>query len=392
MLMRRRRHARIVSTCKRSRIFARLSELKGPLRIMRTTFVTAICAALLLAGCGGTGGTGLPVQSPGGVLSQSKSTTQAEAQSAMDPVQEDSLSSALFDGTAGATLDIAKRNAQLSSTGCTNRIERTVTHVSPTETVYETKYFYDQACTQLAKDVLADVVQPSQSSETIARTSTWYNHAALQLGQRKTNFSVTGAPGNFSAVITSDFFVGSSTSPESQRGHQITVSPQSQNVFNVAGNGGWVDNDGAPSINQSVGGQGQLQNVTATVDSGGNVTFAGSHVETISKGPLGSITLSNTPPFTITGGTVLGHRTATGSVEFDNMGNLVALNVNVTLINGGSAVLTSSGTPPSVSINGTIMNSGGQVLATFSVDQYGDGIITYADGQQGIIIDWHVIS
>jgi hypothetical protein len=359
---------------------------------MRTTFVTALCAALLLAGCGGTGGTGLPISSPGGVLSQSKSTTQAEAQSAMDPVQEDSLSSSLFDGTAGATLDIAKRNAQLSSIGCTNRIERTVTHVSPTETIYETKYFYDRACTQLAKDVVADVVQPSQSSETIARTSTWYNHAALQLGQRKTNFSVTGAPGNFSAVITSDFFVGSSSSPESQRGHQITVSPQSQNVYNVAGNGGWVDNDGAPSINQSVGGQGQLQNVTATVDTSGNVTFAGSHLETISKGPLGSITLSSSPPFTITGGTVLGNRTATGSVEFDNMGNLVALNVNVTLINGGSAVLTSSGTPPSVSINGTIMNSGGTVLATFSVDQYGDGTITYADGQQGIIIDWHVIS
>src|SRR5580693_3203402 len=121
--MRRRRHARIVSTCKRSRISARLSESKGPHRIMRTKFAIALCTALLLAGCGGTGGTGLPVQSPGGVLSQSKSTTQAEAQSAMDPVQEDSLSSSLFDGTAGATLDIAKRNAQLSSIGCNNRIE-----------------------------------------------------------------------------------------------------------------------------------------------------------------------------------------------------------------------------------------------------------------------------
>lgn len=310
----------------------------------------------------------------------------------MDPVQEDNLSASLFDGTAGATLDIAKRNAQLSSVGCNNRVERTVTHVSPTETIYETKYFYDQACTQLAKDVVSDVVQPSQSSETINRTTTWYNHAALQLGRRKTNFAVTGAPGNFSAVVTSDFFVGSSTSPESQRGHQLTVAPQSQNVFNVAGNGGWVDNENAPTINLSFGGQGQLQNVTATVDGSGNVTFAGSHLETISKGALGSISLSSSPPFTITGGTVLGNRTSTGTIEFDNLGNLVALNINVTLINGGSAVLTSSGTPPSVSINGTIMNSAGQVLATFSVDQFGNGIITYADGQQGVIIDWHVVS
>ncbi len=376
----------------KGRALARPAESKGPLSIMRTKFATALIAALLLAGCGGTGGTGIPVNIPGGVLTQSKTTTQAEAQSAMDPVQEDSLSAVLFDGTAGSTLDIAKRNIELNSVGCKNRVERTVTQVSPTEVIYETKYFYDQACTQLAKDVVADVVQPSPSNETIARTATWFNHAALQLGQRKTNFAITGAPGNFSAVITSDFFVGSSTSPESQRGHQITVSPQSGNVYDVAGNGGRVYNDNAPSIDESFGGQGQLQNVTATVDGSGDVTFAGSHLETISKGALGSITLSNAPPFTVSGGTVLGNRTATGSVEFDNMGNLVSLTINVTLINGGSAVLTSSGTPPSVSVNGTIMNAAGTVLATFTVDQFGDGIITYANGQQGIIIDWHVIS
>ena len=359
---------------------------------MRTKFASVLVAALVLAGCGGTGSTGVPVNIPGGVLTQSKTTTQAEAQSAMDPVQEDSLSAVLFDGTAGSTLDISHRNIQPNSVVCRNRVERTVTQVSPTEVIYETKYFYDQACTQVAKDVVADVVQPSPSSETIARTATWFNHAALQLGQRKSNFAVTGAPGNFSAVITSDFFVGSSTSPESQRGHQITVSPQSQNVYNVAGNGGRVYNDNAPSIDESFGGQGQLQNVTATVDGSGDVTFAGSHLETISKGALGSITLSNAPPFTVSGGTVLGNRTATGSIEFDNMGNLVSLTVNVALINGGSAVLTSSGTPPSVSVNGTIMNAAGQVLATFSVDQFGDGVITYANGQQGIIVDWHVIS
>jgi hypothetical protein len=359
---------------------------------MRTKFASALIAALVLAGCGGTGGAGVPVNIPGGVLTQSKSTTQAEAQSAMDPVQEDSLSAVLFDGTAGSTLDIAQRNIGLDSVGCKNRVERTVTVVSSTEVIYETKYFYDQACTQLAKDVVADVNQPSPSNETIARTATWFNHAALQLGQRKTNFAITGAPGNFSAVITSDFFVGSSTSPESQRGHQITVSPQGGSIYNVAGNGGRVYNDNAPSINESFGGQGQLQNVTATVDGSGDVTFAGSHLETISKGALGSITLSNAPPFTVSGGTVLGNRVATGSVEFDNMGNLVSLTINVTLINGGSAVLTSSGTPPSVSVNGTIMNAAGQVLATFTVDQFGDGIITYANGQQGIIVDWHVIS
>ncbi len=33
----------------------------------------------------------------------------------------------------------------------------------------------------------------------------------------------------------------------------------------------------------------------------------------------------------------------------------------------------------------------GNVLATFSVDQNGDGIITYANGNQALIIDWHIV-
>ena len=361
---------------------------------MRTKFATALLATVLLAGCGGAGSgvlTNPGGGNPGGGGPQSLSTTQAEAQSSMGSVQDDNLTVGLFDGTAGATLNVAKRRMDVTSGSCNNGVERTVTQVSPTETIYETKYFYDRACTQLAKDVVADVVQSDPSNETINRTATWFNHANTQLGQRKSQYAITGAPGNFSAVITSDFFIGTSTSPESQRGHQITVSPAGNNVYNVAGNGGWVDNDGVPKINESFGGQGQLQSVTATVDGSGDVTFAGSHLETISKGALGSISLSSTPPFTISGGSVLGNRTATGSVEFDSNGNLVALSVNVSLISGGSAVLTSSGTPPAVSINGTIMNAGGTVVATFSVDQYGDGVITYANGQQGIILDWHVV-
>ncbi len=361
---------------------------------MRIKFASALLATVLLAGCGGSGGGVLSNpggSNPGGSGSQSQSTILAEAQSSMGSVQDDNLTVSLFDGTSGTTLDFARQRADTASGACKNGVERFVTHVSSTETIYETKYFYDRTCTQLAKDVVADVVQNSPSNETINRTATWYNHSMTKLGQRKTIYAVTGSPGNFSAVITSDFYVGTSTSPESQRGHQITVSPAGSNVYNIAGNGGWIDNDGVPKMNESFGGQGQLQNVTATVDGSGDITFTGSHLETISKGALGSITLSSTPPFTITGGTVLGNRTANGSIEFDSNGDLVALSVNVSLINGGSAVLSSSGTPPSVSINGTIMNAAGSVVATFTVDQFGDGVITYANGQQGIILDWHVV-
>jgi len=30
-------------------------------------------------------------------------------------------------------------------------------------------------------------------------------------------------------------------------------------------------------------------------------------------------------------------------------------------------------------------------VATFTVDQYGDGVITYANGSQALIIDWRIV-
>jgi hypothetical protein len=30
-------------------------------------------------------------------------------------------------------------------------------------------------------------------------------------------------------------------------------------------------------------------------------------------------------------------------------------------------------------------------VATFTVDQYGDGVITFANGTQALIIDWRIV-
>lgn len=220
---------------------------------------------------------------------------------------------------------------------------------------------------------------------------TAFNQAGSQLWSRKINYNATGSQGNYSSVIRSAFFIGTSTTPFAQHGRQVTVAPQSSTVFATSENGATVVNDNFPSVDKSFGFQGLLQNGSATVDQSNDVTFAGTHTETFSVGPLGSIAISSGPPFSVSGGSVLGSTNVNGSIEFDSMEDLVSVSENATLANGDSVVVSSSGAPPSVSVNGTVTNSQGQQVATFSVDQHGDGTITFADGSQGLILDWRVV-
>jgi hypothetical protein len=275
---------------------------------------------------------------------------------------------------------------------CNNGIEYTVTSgPGANQTTYETKYFYDKACSNLEKDVVAVVTMNSSSSETIVRTAKTYNLAGLLLTTRASNYSITGAPGNFSAVITGNVVIATSVNPAVLFGHQFTVAPQSSNVSTIAANSGRITNNGNPRINESFGHMGVLSNGTMTTDSSGDITFAGSHAGTFFKGSLGSLTLSSTPPFTVSGGTELGTNDVSGSVEFNNVCDIVAVSITGTLWNGDSISISSSGTPPGISINGTITDPSGHTVATFSVDQNGDGIITFANGQQALIYDWHVV-
>jgi len=353
-------------------------------------------AALLIAGCSGGAGTSLGPPAPGGGNSggtqSSASDAQAEAQAALDPVQNAEDSADFSSGVTAQPLSAGPVAQTASDPTCKNHHERIVTVISPTETKYENKYFYDSACTELAKDSVADVTMVSSSSENINKTVTFYNLAGTQLAQRQAQYTITGAPNNFSAVLTSALFIGTSTSPANQYDHQLTVAPQSQYVDTRSANSGFIDNDGRPAINMSFGGSGLLTNGTQTFDpSSGDTTFAGTHTESYVKGSLGSLSLPSSPPFSVQGGTAVGTGTLTGSVAFDSDGNVVSVAVTGTMRNGDNISVTSSGTPPGVSINGTITTSSGNPVATFSVDQFGDGVITFANGQQALIIDWRIV-
>ncbi len=362
---------------------------------MRKSIIFAILAAVAIAGCSGGSGMGPASNTPTNTQSTKQEQAQAATEAAFDQIETGSLDAGLFNGNMGVAL--STQRAPLSSAAapaggaCQNGVEHFVTVISPSQTQYETKYFYDKACTELARDVVSLATINSASSETIVRTGTNYNLSDLVLTTRKTNFSITGAPGNFSAVVTSDVYIGTSTNPSVTAGHQLTVAPQSGSVSTIAANSGKVVNVGNPSIDESFGHMGVLSNGTMTTDSSGDVTFAGSHAGTFFKGSFGSLSLSSTPPFTVTGGSELGTTNVSGSVEFDANCDVVSVSISGTLWNGDSISVSSSGSPPGVSINGTVKDASGNVLATFSIDQNGDGIITYANGAQALILDWHVI-
>ncbi len=362
---------------------------------MRTRVIFALLACVAIAGCSG-GSLGPSAQSTSNAPATQQEIAQAGTEAALGPVELSGLQVSLFNGNYGVPLSSSRSPLSVfgaSSNGsCKNGVEYTVTPgPGSNQTTYETKYFYNKSCTNLEKDVLAIATMNSASSETIVRTATTYNLAGLVLTTRKANYSITGAPGNFSAVITGTVYIGTSTSAAVDFGHQFTVAPQSSTVSTIAANSGRVTNDGNPHINESFGHMGVLSDGTMTTDGSGDVTFSGAHTGTFFKGPLGALSLSSTPPFTVLGGTQLGTNSVSGSVEFNNLCDIVSVSISGTLWNGDSIVVSSSGTPPGVSINGTITTASGGPVATFSVDQNGDGIITFANGQQALIYDWHVV-
>ncbi|MBV8282126.1 MAG: hypothetical protein JO347_08700 [Candidatus Eremiobacteraeota bacterium] len=364
---------------------------------MRTRIIFALVAAVTLAGCAGSGAGGPFPNPPGGGSTPTSLTSQEAAQagadSAMAEIERGSLDSSLFSGSVGVVLSSARVPMSVNpATGtCHNGVIKTVTVISPTETQYDVQVFYDLACTQLRRDTFSDVQMPNPSTENITRTIKNYNNSGLLLSTRDASFSVTGSPGNFSAVVTSSLFVGTETTPEQQSGHQLTVAPQNATTWTIAGNGAAIDNVGVPSINESFGDAVILQNTTATTDASSDVTFAGTRNKTVYKGALGSLSLPASPPFTVSGGSQVGSGSLTGSIEFDSSDNLLNVSINGTLVNGNLITVTSSGSGATIAINGTISSPGGTQLATFSVDRFGDGIITYANGTQALIIDWHVV-
>lgn len=359
---------------------------------MRHSPIALLLAMTLLAGCGGGGSSSSPVLGGGSQPSGSQLSTQDAAQSGTDAAFEPLDTSEADAGAqllgAGTTSSAGRGTlSQVASLAhpCKNRTTRTVTANPDGSVTVETIHYYDDACSQVERDAV-DTYKSSGGTATIVRTVTTFSQNHTQLGVRKINYALTGSTSNGSSIVTSAFYPGTSTTAMAQYGHSSSISGAAYNATTAR-----IANNAKPSVNASYGHQ-SATTATISSDASGDVTFTGSRNGASFKAALNGLTLSSAPPFTITGGTQIGSSALTGSVTFDNDGELLAVNLTGTLAGGNHLVVTSSADSHGVvTVNGTITSSGGVTIATFTTDASGNGVLTLADGTQVPIVDWHVV-
>ncbi|MDB5028094.1 MAG: hypothetical protein JWO66_1783 [Candidatus Eremiobacteraeota bacterium] len=355
---------------------------------MRQSLLAAFVAAAFLAGCGGGGGTSstpLPSNNPASNASSlsPSDVAQTSTDAAFQPIDTGEADAGVGNGSLGTSS--ANRSVRALAHPCKNRTSRTVTVNADGSITVETIHYYDDACTQAERDAVA-IRSTSGGTATVARTVTSFSKSHLQLGVRKSTYTLAGSTSAGSWTVTSAFYPGTSTTPMTQYGHAATLAANAYNATTAR-----IANDAKPSIDASYGHQ-AAENATISTDASNAVTFSGTRNGTSFKAALGGLTLSSAPPFTVSGGKQLGSSALTGSVTFDADGKLAAVNLTGTLPGGNALAVTSStASDGSVSVNGTITSSSGAPVATFTTDSSGNGILTLANGTQVPIVDWHVV-
>jgi hypothetical protein len=355
---------------------------------VRHGLLAAVAAATLLTACGG--GSSIPASSPGaGGASNSSALSpsdvaQAGTSAAFEPVDTGEADAGVGNGSLGGSSSL--RAVQALPHACRHRTSRTVTANPDGSTTVETIHYYDDACTQVERDAVA-VRTSSGGSATVDRTVTTFDKAHAQLGVRKETYALTGSTASGSWTVTSAFYPGTATTPLEQFGHAASLGNGTYTA-----NTGRIVNDAKPSIDSSFGHQVAV-NATVATDSANDTTFAGTRNGTFFKAPLNGLTLSSTPPFTVSGGTQLGTSALQGSVTFDADGILSAIALNGSLAGGNTLAVTSTTDANGVlTVNGTVTSPAGTPVSTFTTDASGNGVLTLtASGTQVPIVDWHVI-
>jgi hypothetical protein len=278
----------------------------------------------------------------------------------------------------------------------------------------ETQYFYDAACTELARDVVRVYTSTGASSETVARTVNQYALGNATPSATRTD-SVTISNATFDKYgfpIVADGFDRISSNQLDIAGSKTIVSDDelvmqatATSSTSFCSDSAGFNATGLAKLGETFGWQGGIMpGGTRTVNGDGSVTWTGTRAGTGFKGAIGSLSVAqgvqntkcpiSTPMYTLAGGTPTGSYSIPVSVTY--VGGIISnLTItNATLSNGDTLnVTTSASASPSSStfIQGVIA-SGSTQVATFAVDAFGDGTLTVtATGAQFVITDWQVV-
>ena len=381
-----------------------------------STLAVTLTAAVLLAGCGGGGGGSSSALPSGGGAGSNSNSSQTQS--------ENAVSATNAFGSPVKNITNFNNNVSLSSMGrvaqslqsgtCSNGFEFFSPDKNGDPNSTESQYFYDQACTQLARDVVRKYVSNGPSSETVNRTEDQYAFGSSTASATRTetntisnaSFDKNGFPivaSGFDRVSNETLNISGVKTIDSDA--EIVMLPGSGGSNQYCSDSAGFNATGITSLNETFGWQGGvLAPGTRTVNSDGSVTWNSTHTGSVSKGPIATLSVVTgtqntgcpitTPMFTLAGGSQVGTYSIPIVATY-KLGLLQNLTVtNASLANGNTLnVTTNTSVQPqnSLFINGVISNSGSTV-ATFNTDAFGDGTLTIASsGKQFVITDWHVV-
>ncbi len=384
---------------------------------MRTPLLAVLAATMTLAACGGGGGGTSTMPSSGGggstQSSQTQSQTAIDATNALgDPVKTTADFNDTTSGTSTAERSMNK-TIMLASGVCTNSVEFWSPDKNGDPNSTEEQYFYDTACTELARDVIR-IYTIAGTSETVNRTESQYainNNTPIATRTSTVNY-VNGTYGNNVYPVVADGFARDAATSTNISGSK-TIVGDDELVMQAGSNGtnAWCGDSagynatGIASLNETFGWQGGvLTGGTRTLNNDGSVTWTATHAGSVFTGAIGSLSIAigsenttcpiSTPQFTLSGGTSQGSYSIPVTATYMH-GELTSLTVtNAQLANGNTLNVTTNTNASNTSSNfvtGTIANGSTQI-ATFAVDGFGDGTLTVtSSGAQYVIDDWHVV-
>ncbi len=274
-------------------------------------------------------------------------------------------------------------------------------------------FFYDNACTAIARDAVRVWNSTSASSESIARTVSLYGLNSSSPGAVRSetvnytnaSFDRYGYPivkNGFDRTHTGELDINGVKTIDGDG--ELAVAPSSGGSTTFCSDSAGFNATGNQTLNETFGWAGVMPSGTRTVNGNSSVTWQTTSTGTAYTGPIGALSIQagvqntscpiSTPMFTLAGGTAKGQYNLPISATY-TLGILTNLTIqNATLSNGDTLnVQTNSGVLPGNShfISGTLDRSG-TTVATFNVDAFGDGVlIVDATGKQYQIEDWSVV-
>lgn len=380
---------------------------------MRTQLAAAAFAAILLAGCGG-GGSSSTTTLPAVTTAPVGGTTQTQSEEAVTTTN--SVGSPLKDfqsnNSTVSPLALGRSVQSVQNGACNNGIELFAPDKNGDANSTEAQYFFDTACTQLARDTLRIYSSLGTGSESVNRTESVYAvNNATPIAVRTDSVLITNATfdahgfpvvaGGYNRVSTDSLNIAGAKTIDAS--DELVLLPASNGTNAFCGDSAGFNATGIAKLGETFGWQG-IESGSRTLNSDGSVTWTTAHAGNSAHGAIGSLSIASAPQnhacpitvpmFSLSGGTA-GNAFNIPVTATYNHGVLSNLSiVNAQLASGATLnVTTNSAVGPAASgyITGSITKSGTQT-ATFAVDAFGNGTLTVtASGAQYVITDWHVV-